>query len=219
MLAKRQTTMKQTKVICMVLAIVIMVSSCGSAYQAQSGATGAMIGGHVGEMVGILSGRGHFRGENAALGSLIGMGIGAALGVGIASQIEGRDKSETRRNEEFYPPTSTPSTAISLSNLTYMDTNGDGYISKEEIIEVEGFITNTSNSVIPNIVIYLTTNDAKAFIASPSLTTTLQPGQKIRYTGRIHCRKTRGESVAEVQLHTTYANKNNISNSLYIPTK
>ncbi len=211
--------MKQTKAICMVLVIAMMVSSCGSAYQAQSGATGAMIGGHVGEMIGFLSGHGHFRGENAALGSLIGMGIGAALGVSVASQIEGRDKAETRRDEEYGNPVSTPSAAISLSDLTYMDTNGDGYISKDEIIEVEGFITNTSNSAIPNIVIYLTTNDAKAFIASPSLTTTLQPGQKIRYTGRIHCRKTRGESAAEVQLHTTYANKNNVSNSLFIPTK
>ena len=211
--------MKQTKVTCMVLALAMMASSCGSAYQAQSGATGAMIGSHVGEMVGLLSGHGHFRGENAALGSLIGMGIGAVLGVSVAAQIEEKEKAEARRYEEDYNTVSAPSAAISLSDLTYMDTDGDGYISKDEVIEVEGFITNTSNSVIQDIVIYLTTNDEKAFIASPSLTTTLQPGQKIRYTGRIHCRKTRGLTGAEVLLHTTYANKNNVSGSLFIPTK
>jgi hypothetical protein len=156
------------------------------------------------------------------------MGIGAVLGVGIASQIEEKEKekAEARRYEEYSniadspsAAANSPSAAINLSDLTYMDTNGDGYISKEEVIEVEGFITNTSNSVISDIVIYLTTNDDKAFIASPSLTTTLQPGQKIRYTGRIHCHKIRGLSAAEVQLHTSYANKSNVSNSLYIPTK
>ena len=89
--------MKQTKVACIVLALAMMVSSCGSAYQAESGARGAIIGGHVGEMVGLLSGHGHFRGENAALGSLIGMGIGAILGVSVASQIEEKEKAEARR--------------------------------------------------------------------------------------------------------------------------
>ncbi len=218
--------MKQTKATCVALAFAMMASSCGSAYQAESGVRGAMIGGHVGEMVGLLSGHGHFRGENAALGSLIGMGIGAILGVSVASQIEEKEKAEAQRYDEDYntantpsPTTSTPSAAIKLSDLTYMDTDGDGYITKDEIIEVEGFITNTSNSVINDIVIYLVTNDDKSLIASPSLTTTLQPGQKIRYTGRIHCRKTRGLSEVEVQMHTSYANKNNISNSLFIPVK
>lgn len=210
----------------MILALAMMASSCGSAYQAESGARGAIIGGHVGEMVGILSGHGHSYGKNAALGSLIGMGIGAVLGVSVASQIEEKEKAESRRYDEDYntvsspsPTTSSPSAAINLSDLTYADTDGDGYISKDEIIEVEGFITNTSNSVINDIVIYLTTNDAKAFIVSPWLTTTLQPGQKIRYTGRIHCRKTRGKSGAEVRLHTIYADKDNTSNSLFVPTK
>lgn len=218
--------MKQTKVACIVLALAMMVSSCGSAYQAESGARGAIIGGHVGEMVGLLSGHGHFRGENAALGSLIGMGIGAILGVSVASQIEEKEKAEARRYDEDYNTISNPSptvksssATINISDLTYMDTDGDGYISKDEIIEVEGFITNTSNSIIKDIVIYLSTNDSKALVASPSLTTTLQPGQKIRYTGRIHCRKTRGLSGAEVQMQTTYADKSNVSNSLYIPVK
>lgn len=218
--------MKQTKVACIVLALAMMVSSCGSAYQAESGARGAIIGGHVGEMVGLLSGHGHFRGENAALGSLIGMGIGAILGVSVASQIEEKEKAEARRYDEDYNTISNPSptvkstsAAINISDLTYMDTDGDGYISKDEIIEVEGFITNTSNSIIKDIVIYLSTNDSKALVASPSLTTTLQPGQKIRYTGRIHCRKTRGLSGTEVQMQTTYADKSNVSNSLYIPVK
>lgn len=34
------------------------------------------------------------------------------------------------------------STVLSISELSYMDADGDGYISKDETIEVEGYITN-----------------------------------------------------------------------------
>ena len=108
--------MKQTKVACIVLALAMMVSSCGSAYQAESGARGAIIGGHVGEMVGLLSGHGHFRGENAAIGSLIGMGIGAILGVSVASQIEEKEKAEARRYDEDYNTISNPSPTVKSSS-------------------------------------------------------------------------------------------------------
>lgn len=111
------------------------------------------------------------------------------------------------------------STVLSISDLTYMDADGDGYISKDETIEVEGYITNTSNSILRDIVIYLDVNDAKAFSISPSLTTTLQPGQKIRYTGRVHCLRTRGVTSAGINLNTEYAGKTYTSNSLFVGVK
>ena len=111
------------------------------------------------------------------------------------------------------------STVLSISDLTYMDADGDGYISKDETIEVEGYITNTSNSILRDIVIYLDVNDQKAFSISPSLTTTLQPGQKIRYTGRVHCLRTRGVTSAGINLNTEYAGKTYTSNSLFVGVK
>ena len=111
------------------------------------------------------------------------------------------------------------STVLSISDLTYMDADGDGYISKDETIEVEGYITNTSNSILRDIVIYLDVNDAKAFSISPSLTTTLQPGQKIRYTGRVHCLRTRGITSVGINLNTVYAEKTYTSNSLFVGVK
>jgi len=221
----------------------MLASSCTSSYQAAGGVTGAMIGSHVGETVGFLSGHGRFRGENAALGSLIGMGIGAMLGVGIASQIEQNEKAEAglyddggdfrdnRRNAQSNGGYngdmdyqigggsyngSTSSAVVSISELNYMDADGDGYISKDETIEVEGFITNTSNSTLHDIVIYLSVDNPKAFTISPSLTTTLLPGQKIRYTGRVHCTKTRGSQSVSINLNTTYAGKTNTSNTLFV---
>lgn len=240
--------MKKTKFTCSALAVTMLVSSCTSSYQAAGGLNGALIGSQVGSAVGFLTGHGHFRGENSALGSLIGMGIGAVLGVGIAAQIEENEKAEARRYEEpnggyntqnmeqnvpyqtgggAYNGTISDGTAsntassalVSLSDLTYMDVDGNGYISKDETIEVEGFITNTSQSILRDIVIQLEVSDPKAFSISPSLTTTLQPGQKIRYTGRVHCLKTRGNETVGINLHATYAGKTYSSNDIYVGVK
>lgn len=111
------------------------------------------------------------------------------------------------------------STVLSISELSYMDVDGDGYISKGETIEVEGYITNTSNSILRDIVIYLNVNEPKSFSVSPSLTTTLQPGQKIRYTGRVHGNRTRGQSSLGINLNTDYAGKTYTSNTLLVRVK
>lgn len=111
------------------------------------------------------------------------------------------------------------STVLSISELSYMDADGDGYISKDETIEVEGFITNTSNSVLRDIVIYLNVSEPKSFSVSPSLTTTLQPVQKIRYTGRVHGNRTRGHTSLGINLNTEYAGKSYTSNTLFVGVK
>lgn len=229
--------MKKTQITSLTLATVMLASSCASSYQAAGGVTGAMIGSHVGEAVGFLSGHGPFRGSNAALGSLVGMGVGAALGVGITSQIEknesnrqaGRRKDatadrqrqvDTNQQSVYTRETNASfSNSTSLSELTYMDVTGDGAISKDETIEVEGYVTNTSDVVLNDIVICLTITDTKNFTVSPPLTTTLQPGQCIRYTGRVHCKKARRNQSVGVCLTTTLANQINRTESLYIPTK
>lgn len=229
--------MKKTKITCMSLAALMLASSCTSSNQAAGGLTGAMIGSHVGSAVGFLSGHGRYRGDNSALGSLIGMGVGAILGVGIASQIEENEKAKAEqyekagRNDGYdngsdyqtgggaYSGSATASALVSLSELTYMDADGDGNIAKDEIIEVEGYITNTSNSVLHDIVIHLEVSDPKAFAVSPALTTTLQPGQKIRYTGRVHCRKAHRNPSVNIHLTTTHAGKSYSSSSLMVRIK
>jgi len=233
--------MKATKITCLTLATAMLASSCTTSYQAAGGLTGAMIGSHVGETIGALSSHGHFRGESAALGSLIGMGIGAILGVGIASQIE---ENERVRYEEYSNDVShhtsteqnsgnespgyqiggsayngmSTSAVLSISDLTYMDADGDGCISKGETIEVEGYITNSTKATLHNIVISMNVSDSKAFSTSPSLTTTLYPGQRIRYTGRVHCNRLRHNQSVGIGIGVEHAGKNSISNSLYVRT-
>ena len=221
--------MKRNSIIILFLTVLVLVSSCNSAYQASSGISGALLGGSVGETVGFLTGHGRFRGENAALGNLVGMGVGAVLGVGIASQIEKNERAaDVQYTEESYDSYQTSGGAymgavseasVSISDLNYMDGNGDGYLSKNETIEIEGFITNTSGNRLNNIVIYLTVDNEKNYSVSPSLTTALEKGQKIRYTGRVHCKKAHKSKVVNVQLNVAQNESKQASSRLSIGLK
>lgn len=220
-----------------------MISSCQTRGQMMGGIAGAHIGSEVGGAIGFLSGHGPFRGHNAAMGTLIGAGVGALLGVSVAQSIEDKEKARYERNHggRYDNPQNTSSTDdygyqtsggydpnsnsaavpanVAISELTYMDTNGDGFISKNEAIEIEGFITNSSSFPLEDIVIYITTNDEKNYTISPSLTTTLQPGQKIRYTGRIYCNKARQGEQIRINLNTSYKGMNSISPNLYVQNR
>ncbi len=230
--------MKKNTIACTALASLFLASSCSSSYQASAGVTGAVIGGHVGETVGFLSGHGRFRGENAALGNLIGMGVGAILGVSVANQIEKNAKAaynsshdgdadyqtssdadyqtgggagydEGKHAGDTYRGTSSQSYALhsglEVSDLTYTDSNGDGMLSKNEVIEVESIITNTTDKPMAGVTIWLDVDNVKSCIVSPSLTTSIEPGEKLRYTGRIFCKKARQGGSVTVSLTTSHA--------------
>ena len=112
-----------------------------------------------------------------------------------------------------------PTSAITISDLTYTDANGDGYANKGETLEVESYITNVSNSVLHDVTISIAIDDEKDYNTSPSLTTNLQPGQKIRYTGRIYCKKARsGESVG-ISVKTACNGKTASSSTLFVATR
>lgn len=122
-------------------------------------------------------------------------------------------------NSYGYSSYTNTANVVKISELSYMDTDGDGFISRNEVIEVECYVTNTTNSTLNDIDIYLDVNDSKAFVTSPLLTTTLQPGQRIRYTGRLLCNKTRGKQAANISLCVRYADKNYASEILSIKTR
>lgn len=222
--------MKKNTIACAAMATLVLASSCSSSYQASAGVTGAYLGGHIGETVGFLSGHGHFRGENAALGSLVGMGVGAILGIGIANQIEKNQQQSNNtysnpdadyqtgggagydggayKNDSYrgaYGKSYALSSGLEVSDLSYTDSNGDGMLSKNEVIEVESVITNTTDKLMKNVIIWLEVDNVKCCSVSPSLTTSLEPGETIRYTGRIYGKKARSGQSVTVTLGTNYA--------------
>lgn len=197
------------KILAILLGVSVLASSCASSYQASGAMNGAMVGSTVGRAVGALSGRGCFHGRNAALGSLIGAGVGTILGVGITSAIEQKER-RAYENQSPYEADNYAQTGgayntldVAISQLTYTDANGDGCISKGETIEVQAFITNTSNSVLRDMVLSLNVSDPNNLRVSPSLTTTLRPGQRIRYTGRVYCTRARNGRWSNVHLTAT----------------
>lgn len=204
------------------LAAVTMLSSCQTSGQAAAGLTGAAIGSTLGSAIGGATGGGygrygrygyyHYNGQGAALGSLIGMGVGAALGVAIQKSAEENERrqyenvqeynsyeqnSDYNRNYSSNNYTPAPSRLpILISEVTYFDGNGDGYMSKGETLEVETYIENKSNQTLYGVDIVLNTQQSKYVTVSSPLTITLEPRQKIRYSGRIYCRKSKnGRSV------------------------
>lgn len=201
------------------MAAVTLFSSCETTGQAAAGLTGAAIGGTLGSAIGGATGGGygrygyyHYNGQGAALGSLIGMGVGAALGVAIQKSAEENERrqyenvqdydsyeqnSNYNRNYSNNNYTPAPSRLpVIISELTYFDGNGDGYMSKGETLEVETYIENNSNSTLYGVDIVLNTQESKYVTVSSPLTITLEPRQKVRYSGRIYCRKAKnGRSV------------------------
>lgn len=201
------------------LAAVTMLSSCQTSGQAAAGLTGAAIGSTLGSAIGGATGGHygrygyyHYNGQGAALGSLIGMGVGAALGVAIQKSAEENERRQYENYQDYdsYDQNSnynrnysnnnyTPAPSrlpVHISEVTYFDGNGDGFMSKGETLEVETYIENRSNNTLYSVDIVLDTQQSKYVIASSPLTITLEPRQKIRYSGRIYCRKVKnGRSV------------------------
>lgn len=208
------------------LSSVMLLTSCTSSGQAVAGLTGAAIGSNIGGAIGGASGRGyyHYNGQGAALGSLIGMGVGAALGVAIQKSVENNERSYYegyQDNSSYSSSYNTPASVqsrlpLSISEITYFDGNGDGYMSKGETIEVETYIKNTGNRTLYNLYITLDTQNSKYVTVSSPLTISLEPGQKVRYSGRIYCRRIRHGH--DVPLTITLASGSSViqSETLYL---
>lgn len=223
--------MKNLKALSLILATSILVASCTSYSQAAAGLTGAAVGSHIGRDIGYLAGGGYygFGGRSSALGSLIGAGVGAALGVSIQNGIErsrerryeehqnrrqnddrgsatddyqtGGGNSHSGQGNSSWSRPSASNSFITVEPLTYMDADGDGYVGKGETIEVCTYITNTSNAPLRDVTISLVASDLRYVTLSSPLVTTLSPGQKIRYTGRVYCQKTKYNKPVDINVN------------------
>ena len=221
--------MKSIKTLSLIVATSVLVASCTSYNQAAAGVTGAALGSRIGRDIGWLTSGHHFGGRNAALGSLIGAGVGAALGVGIQNSIENSRANRAGRTVErsqdpyssddyqtgggasdysrtpvngntSYNRTTASNKYVSVESLTYMDGDGDGYISKGETIEVDTYITNISDKKLRSVRISLNVSEEKYVTFSSPLIIDLNPGQKVKYTGRIYCQKTKSDYPVNVSV-------------------
>lgn len=110
------------------------------------------------------------------------------------------DRATVNGNTSYNRP-ATSSKYVSVEALTYMDGDGDGYISKGETIEVETYITNISNNRLRGVRISLNVPEDKYVTISSPLIIDLNPGQKVKYTGRIYCQKVKTDYPVNVSVN------------------
>lgn len=108
---------------------------------------------------------------------------------GGAGGYEQGGANQSKSNVSGYSNTPVSNGYISISPISYMDADGDGYMSKGEPVEVETYITNVSGSALRDVTIAIDVANNRYVTVSNPINTSLHPGQKIRYTGRIYCQK------------------------------
>lgn len=130
----------------------------------------------------------------------------------------GSNNSSSYGGSSYSSRPSSSNAYVSIEPLSFMDGDGDGCISKNETIEVETYIKNTTNEPLRNVTISLITDDVRYVTLSSPLVTSLAPGQKVRYTGRVYCQKVKKNTPLSVSVNvlTNGANCNTGSISVYM---
>jgi outer membrane lipoprotein SlyB len=77
---------------------------------------------------------------------------------------------------------------FNISNITVNDSDGDGYMSKEETVEVVCEVSNLNESNTEADISIGNPGDSK-FTYSPSVKATIDGGKSIRYTAKVYCKK------------------------------
>ncbi len=138
-----------------------------------------------------------------------------------------RDSYNSRSTSSYYnnPSTYSPSSSaanrlpVRISEITYFDGNGDGYMSKGETIEIGTYIQNVSDRTLYDIEIILDTQQSKYTTVSSPLTITLEPRQKVRYSGRIFCCKSKSGKSVPLALSITSGSRQAQSETIYLDMK
>lgn len=94
---------------------------------------------------------------------------------------------------------------VSIEPLSYMDADGDGNLRKGETIEIQTYITNVSDKRLENVNITIQSSDSKYVTVSSPLFTSLAPGQRIKYTGRVYCQKSKSNSYTNIAVRVNAA--------------
>ena len=90
---------------------------------------------------------------------------------------------------------------LTISNVSYQDEDGDGKFSRNETINIIYEVTNTSKNALDDVVLKIEALDGdKYFAVSPSNTTKIAAGERIRYKAKAFCKSKPSGSVAKFNL-------------------
>ena len=90
---------------------------------------------------------------------------------------------------------------LTISNVSYQDEDGDGKFSRNETINIIYEVTNTSKNALDDVVLKIEALVGdKYFAVSPSNTTKIAAGERIRYKAKAFCKSKPSGSVAKFNL-------------------
>ena len=88
-----------------------------------------------------------------------------------------------------------------ITKQSYMDSNGDGFINKGELITVMFDVKNSSSHEINNLRLDVVENDnGKCFVISPAKVVNIRSGETLRYSAKVMCKRIPSTSKAEFTL-------------------
>ena len=233
----------------MIAAVSIVMSSCRTNQMTRSeyygGTMGAYIGGVIGEALGVTLGRDSYTG--AVIGNAVGTLAGAVIGSSMAGKDRrditrniGRDRDTDDYNvysnpygnygeampDRPLPPPPAPQfgsapvgTELIISNVTYEDENGDGYISKDETICVSYDVWNASKQEVEVTLVIIDPVNQKHIAFSPATTLSMMPGQRMRYKAKAYCKSHPKNNVTHIIVAAQSKALGNVNSTLQIDYK
>ena len=106
---------------------------------------------------------------------------------------------------------------LTISNVSYQDEDGDGKFGRNETVNIIYEVTNTSKNPVDDVVLKIESLDGdKYFAVSPSNTTKIAAGERIRYKAKAFCKSKPSGSVAKFKLSASSRYAGTISTILQI---
>ena len=127
---------------------------------------------------------------------------------GVSEFTSALQSAETAKLESEYQ---------AISHVTFEDEDGDGRISRNETVNIMYEVTNKGHRTYSDVILKVDVeDDARKFALSPSTTTTIAPGQTVRYKAKAFCKSRTSSGNVTFRVSANSMNGGNASANLQI---
>ncbi len=200
----------------LLLAVALLMTGCTSYSQFSGVATGAGLGGMFGSSIGGLVGG--YRGHD--VGRVVGMVAGGM--VGAAATAEHSQQKDKATPEYYYDDgvsyghnsyssphyqSASPWENLEVSEVHYMDGNGNRSLNSNERSVIEMKIYNRGNYTLYDIAPQITCDQRRIVISPTAIVSALEPGRGFRYRAEVIAPKRVKDGL--VTFSVSFGNKKN----------
>lgn len=130
---------------------------------------------------------------------------------------DSRNRSDSKFNGRYGNGYSIGNGDLAISHVTFEDEDGDGRISRNETVNIMYEVTNKGHRTYSDVILKVDVeDDARKFALSPSTTTTIAPGQTVRYKAKAFCKSRTSSGNVTFRVSANSMNGGNASANLQI---